>query len=216
MKFKIESMKTRKASLSIRIFYWIINFNLILLTFFALGTIANILFATHFFWNDMQLFSSFQLPTKVNFLEIGHLKMDNQLIKLELVEATGRIKILDSPTFFSKYIAPFRLVLILAVGYLFWIFRNFLKNVKDGKTFDIKNISLLKRLAYGLALLWFYNYLAMGIAYHLIAKHIEFENIIITDDFDGSSMLTVALMIWVLAHIFIKGLKLQEEKDLTI
>jgi hypothetical protein len=209
-------MKTQKAPLSIRIFYWIINFNLILLMLFALGTIANILFKTHFFWNDMELFGSFGLPFKVDFLETGNLKMDNQLIKLELVQATGRIKILDSPNFISKYIAPFRLLLILAVGYLFWIFRKFLKNVKDGKTFEIKNISLLKQLAFGLALLWFYNYMAMAIAYHLIAKHIEFENIIITDDFDGSPMLTVALMIWVLAHIFIKGVKLQEEKDLTI
>jgi len=209
-------MKTQKAPLSIRIFYWIINLNLILLMLMALGTIANILFRTHFFWNDWQLFSSFELPTKVDFLEIGQLKIDNQLIKLEFVQATGQIKILDSSNFISKYIAPFRLLLIFAVGYLFWIFRNFLKNVKEGKTFDIKNISLLKQLAYGLALLWFYNGMVMGIAYHLIAKHIEFENIKITDDFDGSPMLTVALMIWVLAHIFIKGVELQQEKDLTI
>lgn len=209
-------MKTQKTSLSIRIFYWIINLNLIVLVLYGLGTIVNMIFKIDFFWNDWHLFSSFELPTKVNILEIGHLQMDNQDVKVGFVEATGRINILDSSNFISKYIAPFRLILLLAEGYLIWIFRKFMKNVKDGKTFDLKNISLLKRLAYGLALLWFYYSMSMTVAYHLIAKHIKFDSLNITDDSIGSTLLIFALVIWVLAHIFMKGIELQEEKDLTI
>jgi hypothetical protein len=36
------------------------------------------------------------------------------------------------------------------------------------------------------------------------------------DMFSNQSTLFIAIFIWVLAHIFITGLKLQEEKDLTV
>lgn len=210
-------MKTLKAPLSIRIFYWIINLNLIVLLFVALGTLANILFRVHFFWNDMAIFSSFGLPTEVNFLELGNLNIDNQTIKVELIKASGQIKILDSPYFISKYIAPFRILPILFIGYFLWIFRKFIKNVKEGQTFNIKNISLLKRLASGLAWFWLYTIISMQLTYQLIAKNINFENITITKDLNNYSViLWIALLLWVLAHIFIKGLELQQEKDLTI
>ena len=46
---------------------------------------------------------------------------------------------------------------------------------------------------------------------------IKIEGVQITHQVDQhAGVLLVALFIWVLAHIFMTGLKLQEEKDLTI
>ncbi len=57
----------------------------------------------------------------------------------------------------------------------------------------------------------------MQIANYYIAEHLNFENIRITDEIpDYSGILFAALLLWVLAHIFETGLKLQQEKDLTI
>ena len=55
------------------------------------------------------------------------------------------------------------------------------------------------------------------ILYHGVAKYLEFETVV----FDGiredkSVMLVAALLLWVLAHIFIKGVEIKEDQELTI
>ena len=101
--------------------------------------------------------------------------------------------------------------------YLVWVFKKFITNVKNGSTFNIENIKILKKLAYGLVTLWVFTIIYMKIFYYYIGTRVEFENIRISSDTNNyGGLLIVALMIWVLAHIFIKGLELQEEKDLTI
>lgn len=209
-------MKTKKTPLSIRVIYWTTNFSLGILTLILLASIAfNILLYTNFFGNDMQLHT--HLPVKLDFLEIGNLHLNNQDIKVELVEASARIHFFNTPSFITKKIGLVILLVILGTGYSTWIFRTFIKNVKNGETFTIKNISILKKLAYGIAGFWLFTLIYMRIFYYYIAKNLEFENIRITEDLPNySGILFIALFIWVLAHIFITGLKLQQEKDLTI
>jgi len=53
--------------------------------------------------------------------------------------------------------------------------------------------------------------------YYFIAKHIEFEHLVISGEFNNHGIiLIVALLLWVLSHIFMMGVKLQEEQDLTV
>jgi len=208
-------MKT-KSPLSIRIIYWFTNVILGLLSLISVAVIVfNILLYTSFFGNDLQLHS--QLPVEVNFLEMGNLNLNGQDIKVELVEATSRIHFFNTPIFLAKI---FGLALLLALSFIvsiMWTFRKFIVNVKNGRTFNIANIKLLKRLAYIMTGLWFYTVLYNYSFYYYIATKLEFEYISISKETqDHGSILVIALFIWVLAHIFISGLKLQEEQDLTI
>jgi len=76
---------------------------------------------------------------------------------------------------------------------------------------------ILKKLSYGIAIFWLFTVVYMHLIYHYIAKNLEFENIKITNDVSNyPGILFIALFIWTLAHIFITGLKLKEENDLTI
>jgi len=205
-----------KAPLSIRIIYWFSNIVLGLITIVFLAIIVfNILLYTDFFGNDMQLHTL--LPVKVDFLEKGNLHLNNQDIQVELVEASTRIHFFNTPNFITKKVGLALLVVVpFGVG-LTWLFRTFIKNVKNGETFTVKNITLLQKLAYTLVGLWLFTVIYMRIFYYYIAKNLEFEQVLITDEIPNySGILFTALFIWVLAHIFIAGVKLQEEQDLTI
>ncbi len=205
-----------KPPLSIRIIYWFSNIVVGLLTLVFLATIIfNILLYTDFFGNDMQLHTD--LPVKVDFLETGNLYLNGQDIKVELVEASTRIHFFNTPNFIAKKVGFALLFVILFAISLTWLFRIFIKNVKEGKTFTVKNITLLQKLAYTLVGFWLFTVIYMRLAYYYIAKNLEFQHVLITDDIPNySGILFVALFIWVLAHIFIKGMRLPEEQDLTI
>lgn len=209
-------MKTKKSPLSIRVIYWFTSIILGLMTiiFFA-SIIFNAMLYTDFFGNDMQL--HIQLPVKVDFLEIGNLHVNDQDIKVALVDATTQIHFINTPKFITKKGGIAIMIIILFGWYLTWTFREFIKNVKNNKTFTLDNIALLKRISYTLLGLWLATVIYMRLAYYYIAKRLEFDSLLITDEIPNySGILFVALFIWVLAHIFSTGLKLQQEKDLTI
>jgi len=206
----------QKTPLSIKIIYWLTNFSFAILSLVLFATIAlNILLYTTSFGDDFQLHTRF--PAKVDFLEIGNLHINNQDIEVELVEATAKIHFIDTPKYISKRVAFLLLLVVSGAGYLTWVFRSFIKNVKNGIIFTIKNISLLKRMSYIIVTFWFFTYIYMRIFYYQISRNVEFKNIRIREEMDDNSgILIVALLIWVLAHIFISGLRLQKENDLTI
>ena len=101
--------------------------------------------------------------------------------------------------------------------FLFYTFRKFIKNVKQGFVFTFDNIHLLKKLSYGIAGFWLFAIAYMQIMYYYVARKIAIENVEVTSEFSNfSGILFLAIFIWVLAHIFETGLKLKEENELTI
>ena len=210
-------MKTTKTPLSIRLIYWFTHLTLGLLSLiFLVVLIFNVLLYTDFVGDDMSLHT--QLLVKVDIAETGLLHLNNQDLKVELVEAKTKIYFLNTPTFLAKKFGIVILILMLVVGYITWIFSLFIANVERGIIFTIDNINLLKKLAYGIVGYWFFTLVYYQLFYYYIAQHLEFENVKIGSNkvTIDSNMLFVALFIWVLAHIFIKGVQLQQEKDLTI
>ena len=205
-----------KPPLSIRIIYWLSNIVLGLLTlvFFA-AIVFNILLYTDFFGDNMQLHTT--LPVKVDFLETGNLNLHDQDVQVQLVESSTRIHFINTPNFITRKVGIAVLFVVLFGLSLTWLFRTFIKNVKDGETFTVNNILLLQKLAYTIVALWLFTVIYMRLAYYYIAKNLEFEHVLITDDIPNyTGILAAALFLWVLAHIFITGVKLQEEQDLTI
>ncbi len=209
-------MEKRKTPLSINVIYWFTTIVLgLTVVAFLLALVFNVLLYTDFFGNDIQLHSD--LPGKVDYLEPGVLHVKGHNLKVELVEASARIHLINTPKFITRRIGIVILLIIAFGYYLTWVFRKFIKNVKTGRIFTIENIALLKKFAYALTGLWIFIILYMRVAYYLVSKHLEFENIRITAEFSNYPwLLFSALFIWVLAHILMTGVRLQEDQDLTI
>ncbi len=209
-------METRKAPLSIRIIYWSTNLVLGLLSLVFVAFIAfNILLYTDIIGNDIQL--HIQLPGKLDLNETGVLNLTDQEVQVELVEISGKLHFINTPTTITKKIAPVIMVVILIIGYLTYTFRTFIKNVKNGNVFTLTNIALLKRIAYGLVGYWLFYIIYMSLMFRWITQNLEFESIRISSEFSTESWaLVIALLLWVLAHIFKTGLELKEETELTI
>jgi len=208
-------METKKPLLSIRIIYWVINvlfWLLIVVSFFRL--FDSILLYTGI---DTNVGTYLHLPVSVTIQETGHL---NQNTTLKLITYSDYSKIVDPPVFIEKKIAIVNLFFFLIVTYIFWIFRKFIKNVKKGEIFSINNISLLKKISYVLVGVWLVSTVFAQFIYFYFINHIQLDNVkILSGGFFYNlnlDLLWNALIIWVLAHIFITGLKLQREKDLTI
>lgn len=200
---------------SLKLIYWLTN---IVYYFMILGAIMALIFSLLLFFNkigDMHL--NVSLPIKVDFHETGILHLNNQNIKVELVGAAPKIHFLDTPNFLTKQLSLFIILIVSFCAFLVYTFRTFVKNVYQGSVFSLKNIALLKQLAYGLIGMWMFGVIYFRLGYHFLAKNLIFENIHITDDIPNySGVLLTALFIWVLAHIFKMGLELKQETDLTI
>lgn len=209
-------MKKTKSPLSIRVIYWIANIILGLLFLVGLAVVAfNVLLFTSFFGDDLQL--HVQLPIKVNFLEQGDLFIRNTAIKVELVNATSQIHFFNTPLFIARIFGSAMLIAYGFITYLVFTFRQFVTNVKNNKLFESSNIELLRNIAYGLLIFWIFSIVYSRFVYHYIAKSMVFQQVEVTGDYSNfPGLLLLALFMWVLSHIFLVGVRLREEHDLTI
>lgn len=207
-------MKKNKTPMSFHVIYWIMN---VVTGLFGLIALAIIVFYvmlwTNFFGNDLQL--HVDLPGKVNYLQNGILAGSN--IQVELVEASARIHFFNTPTYIARSFVMM-LMGVMALGlFLLLTFRTFVANVRKGYVFTVSNITLLQRISYTLLAFWIILIIYQRIMYHYISSHVEIDNIEVLGEFNNyPGILLIALFIWVLTHIFRRGLKLQEEQALTI
>lgn len=209
-------MKTSKTPLSINVIYWItqIVFGLILVVC-AGAIVFNILLFTDFFGNDLQLHTRF--PVKVNILEEGFLYLNDTNIKVELVEGITQIHFFNTPMFLARWIGTALIMAIFFITYIMFSFRRFIINVKKQLIFTEDNIQHLKNIAYAILGLWIFTIVYMRIMYQAVAKHVEFKHVEILNDYPNfAGLLMAALFIWVLSHIFMTGVKLQDEQNLTV
>jgi len=209
-------MEKKKTPLSFHVIYWIMN---IITGLFGLVCIAIIVFYvmlwTDFFGNNLQF--HVQLPGEVSYCETGIIPFGGEEVKIELVEATARIHFFNTP---PALVRKFALVLLGVCAFMFfllWTFRQFIVNVRKGKVFTIINIILLQRISYTLVGFWLYIIVYMRVAYYLISARVSIDNAQIHSEFNYYPwILLFALFLWVLSHVFLRGLRLREEQELTI
>ena len=89
-------------------------------------------------------------------------------------------------------------------------------NIKCRIINDLKNIKLL---SYLILLVWVVNFLYEIIISSIwnkngMIKFLDEPNIIV--DVPSVSLLIFALVLWVLSHVFMQGVELKEENNLTI
>jgi len=210
-------METKKAPLSIRIIYWVTNISFWLFVFLSFGLLVNSISIYTSTKTSVMDFGRY-LPINIGMQVTGHLDLNNQSTILKFTTFPDIVEVINPPRFIIKNIVLINLFMLLILTYVFWIFRKFIKNVKNGDIFSIKNISLLKRISYVLIFSWSIKIIYSQFVHFYITDHLLLDHVQMISGKVNLHIITlwVALFIWVLAHIFITGLKLQQEKDLTI
>lgn len=209
-------MEKYKAPLSFKvihilteIIFWLFSFATLAVLVFAILVYAGV------FREGMQLHVN--LPVAFNTEEVGYIVNNDIPTKVQLVEAYGKVHFIDTPINIARlYMLP-----MLIVGSLMFammvIFRKFIRNVRKGIIFEIKNIKLLRILAIGLLTFWTLWRTYDWLTGMILEKRLNFSTISISTATQGHNVLLISsLVLWVLSHIFIQGMKLQEESSLTI
>ena len=209
-------METRKNPLSIRIIYWLTQISFWLFVAVFIGAFAfNIALQLELLGDKMQIHAG--LMSEVKYTEKGSLYLFGQNQEVEFVEGTGKVHFINTNVVIAKWIGGLMLGIVSIFLYIFLMFKRFIGNVYRGDIFERFNIQMLQKMAYGLAGLWFFMIIYSRLFYYVVAKHIEFEHLEITGEMDSYGyILFIALFLWVLSHIFMTGVKLKDEQNLTV
>lgn len=209
-------MNKAKKPLSIVIIYWAtqITFWIFVAVFFASIGFA-IALQLEILGNQLQLHTD--LPVEADYTEKGSVILFGEYQELEFVEATGKIHFINTNPQFAKWFSGLLVGIVSISLYIFLMFKRFIGNVYKGFVFERFNIRMLKNISYGLVAIWFFMILYSRLFYYFIATRIEFEHIIISSNMNSYGfLLFIALFLWVLSHIFMLGVKLQKDQELTV
>lgn len=207
----------QKAPISIRVIY-ILTSIVYYITIFtsSFGIIFAIGLITGFWGDDVQLHT--QMPFEASVHETGTVVYLGQEVQVKLVEATGRFHFIDTPKVVARTNAIPMFVVFPLMFWIVYLFHRFVRNVSEGKIFVTANFKYLQKLGIGLAVLWLFAVVYMKVLEYLIMGELKFNTIGFSSDggnwFGGiflGSLFTLAL-----AHIFLKGMELKEENELTI
>jgi len=209
-------MENFKAPLSIRIIFVV---NEIIFWLFGLVVAAALVFAVIIwcggFKEDMQLHVN--LPVEFSSKETGLFIRGNSPVKVELVELTGNLHLIDTPHDLSSLFAIAMVVMTGIMFYMLFTFRVFMHNVRSGIIFNLINIRQLKIISIGLFVIWIMAKLYAYLMWLLVVRRLNFGTIDFSNNQRGFILLLFcSLFLWVLSHIFKKGVQLQEENSLTI
>lgn len=209
-------MKTQKTPWSIKILYWFTQFAFWMTSIITVVVIlANLVLLTDIFTEPIQLRISMPVPIEV--LESGVLHLENSDLPVRIEQAYGKLHFVDTPIYITRMVVKLMLVVILIGWFITFKFRKFMRNLKNGLLFEIENINNLKHISYGLVALFVFSRFYMGMLKIMMEKQLEFSTIKIGGDaYNTDVIIEIALLLWVLAHVFVKGIEMKNEQELTI
>ena len=120
----------------------------------------------------------------------------------------------------SKLIVLTYVLLMMSLAILsIWYCKKFMQLIIVGNYFQKETIKNIKLLSYLILLVWVVNFLYEIIISSIwnkngMIKFLDEPNIIV--DVPSVSLLIFALVLWVLSHVFMQGVELKEENNLTI
>ncbi|NPD46809.1 MULTISPECIES: DUF2975 domain-containing protein [unclassified Lentimicrobium] len=200
---------------SVKIIYWMTN---ILFWIYAAASLFAIFFAGGIILgllNKTQLHVG--MPIAMDLNEMGLMHYNGESVNVELVEMYGKLHFVDATSKVTRVFGYFMLVALSLGLYIFMTFKTFITNVYHGDYFDRGNILLLKRISYALIAMWLFAIFYAAFQKFYMLKHITFETVSVSGDYQTfNGVLVVALILWVLSHIFQKGVELERENELTI
>lgn len=205
----------QKTPLSIRVIYILSG---ILHSLTALICLLVIIVSTFLFsgsWLD-KLDMSFVVPIKSISEEVGKANFYGQEMDVTFADAKGKVNFMDAPKIVARIFAVQFVLMSLITFFLVHLFFRIIKNVYRGVVFEIDNFNILRKL--GISLLGFYFYLLIATQ---LWKYGFSTNHVISDinlSFGGGTtpILVGALFLLMLSQIFLRGLEIQKENELTV
>ena len=208
-------MEHYKRPTSIKFIYWITQGLFWLFSIAALFAIAFSIGLMIGVFDKTQLHVG--VPIEINVAEQGIAHINDTDIAVEFKQMQGKIHFIDTPPFIGRTYGIFIIIILSITLYIFTTFKNFITNVYNGQYFERKNIMLLKRISYALLGSWVFTVFYAIFQKFYLVNNLEFETIIFTNEYNTyPSILLVALLIWVLSHILLKGIEFKEESEYTI
>ena len=209
-------MEKQKIPTSIKILYWLSNISFFIMSFIsAIVVIANVIILFGNYTHEIQLRISMPVPVEV--VETGVLHLDEGELNVRIEGAYGKLHLVDTPMHITKKVIKMLFFVMLIGWFITWKFRNFMRNIRNGYYFEIENINNLKHVSYGLLILYVMSRVYGWMLKIVLEKGLEFNSIVVGGDmYDTDAIIYVALLLWVIAHIFMKGIELKKEQDLTI
>lgn len=208
-------MERKQTPTSVKVIYWITQSLFWLFSaaglfaiFFGLGLTLHLI-------HDVKL--NIGLPVEASVVESGSFNYGEESTNVQLKQMIGKIEFKNAPPQVQRIYGVFMIIVLSITFYLFLTFRKFITQVYHGLYFDKQNIMLLKRIAYGLLGLWvfilFYGYFQ----YFFIIKNLEMNSVVFHGKIETyPGVLLFSLIVWVLSHIFQKGVEIEKENELTI
>ena len=152
---------------------------------------------------------------KITFVE--PMIYNGDTYKYSLTNGKGRLHIadLDQKFIYLRMLAA----MIDSVIYLMIIYflRKIFKNLTENNYFISANGIYLKKVSLFIILMSFVSQLVQYWTDLLIKNTLEFESIIIKNGFDFRfQTILLGLLVYVISIVFLRGVELQEDKDLTI
>lgn len=210
-------MESLKRPLSIKLIYWITTITFWIYVTITLIAIALIAVLLTIGIDGLQLHVG--IPVHLDLVEQGTLDLPivSRLIDVEMDDMIGSVHFIDTPIEVGRVYALFMFVVIILFLYIFIIIKRFITNVYNGIYFDIKNINQLKRISYALVMVWVFTLTYGYFQYFFLVNNMQFQTVKFSSSVETYPIILLfALIIWVLSHIFMKGVELQDENKLTV
>ena len=191
-----------------RIFYWLL-FVVIGIVIFA-GSIMITLDPQQM---ELGFFTNLSLTQEVTFFESDPGFPVEVELSADVIEIP--VKYLDTPTkCFLLFMALLWLVCLL---FILRYVKQFLKKVTLGQTFQSESIKLLKSAGISFIVLESIELLSATFGHFYVKNKFDLGDLSYEFSWEIlSSNLIMALTLWSLAHIFLKGKELEEEQKLTV
>ena len=212
---KIKSTSLTVISLLTNITYFLTLLGLVLVLALNILAYTDVLYPE----GDSESGVSINIPLSVELKEVGVYKTNTGLSELNLSTDDSKLTFKNPP---KKVIRISSLFLLISLGvtfYLIYLFRKFIINVKNNNVFVSENSSIFKKLGIGIFVLWGIKILSSFVVSLLVTSNVKFESADVSSKFVINfdfTLIIFSLFLIVLSHIFSQGIRLQEEKDLTI
>ncbi len=149
-----------------------------------------------------------------NYQESTNLVINGIDYRIPLIQYKKAIDVQYLPLVFQILIGIYLTIGSILIFFMFYQFKLFISNVLKEKYFDFENVVFLKRISYVFIALWLIKLIPVSIKYYLV-YYIEPIKIDAKESLN-LSFIFLALIIWMLAYIFNKGIELKNENKLTI
>jgi hypothetical protein len=208
----------KQAALSIRVLYHLST------AAYLLGIIATLLgilvafgflFGAEFIAEDFRL--TIKMPVAVDLEQTGSVVFFGKEIEVRIIDAVGAMEFYGVPPFILRLMTIPVLIMLPIMFLGVYLFHRFMRNVYYNRIFDAVNFYLLRKLSYVLLAIWVLTVLYIQSLKYALMGDFSYVHIGISTNSDWYwGILAGALFLWVLSHIFLKGLELKEENELTI